>query len=326
MENGLADSNVLVTGGTGFIGSHLVAELDTLGANLLVVDDDSRGDSDRVNNLSNVTIINGDLTDPEVAERSARDADYCFHLAAVVGDVAFMTSNAHRIYENLLIDYNVFEACRKHDVKKVLYTSSACVYPTDLQEEDYAFLSEDDAYRHGANPDGDYGWTKVVGEQMAMSLTEHLDISIATVRPFNPYGPHESFDPDDSHVIPAFIRRAANDEDPFVVWGSGEQVRTFTYVQDLARGMIGAMRNIEGGQVINLSDTDAVTIRELAEIVLDIADHDAELVFDESKPEGVKIRKPDVTNAQDTLYWEPKTSLRDGVRETYEWYIEQTSD
>lgn len=320
------DANVLVTGGAGFIGSHLVDELAKLGSNVIIIDDTSRGELQKVPNKSDIELVKGDLINRDLIEKYAAEVDYCFHLAAIVGDVAFMQSNSHQIYKNLVIDYNVFEACRQNDVKKVVYTSSACVYPTNLQEEDYALLSEEDAYKHGANPDGDYGWTKVVGEQMAMSLSDQFNFPIAIVRPFNPYGPRESFDPDDSHVIPAFIRRAVNSENPFTVWGSGEQVRTFTYVRDQARGMISALRDIEGGEVINLSDTASVTIEELAEIVLDVTNHDAEIVFDKSKPEGVKVRKPDMDKANDRLNWKPTTSLREGIRETYEWYLNNLED
>lgn len=323
MKRTLADADVLVTGGTGFIGSHLIDELLDIGANPIVVDNNSRGDPEHLAEADEVEIVTGDLTDRTVADECATRADFCFHLAAIVGDVAFMSGNPHRIYENLIIDYNVFEACRAKDVRKVLYTSSACVYPIDLQEEDYALLSEGDAYRNGANPDGDYGWTKVVGEQMALSLTEHFNLPIATVRPFNPYGPRESFDPDDSHVIPAFIRRAVEGEEPFVVWGSGEQVRTFTYVRDLAEGMVAAMGDVEGGSVINLSDTESISIGELAENVLDIAGHDAEIIFDESKPEGVKVRKPNMRKAETQMNWEPSTPLSEGIRKTYKWYVDK---
>ena len=325
MANMLAGADVLVTGGTGFIGSHLTEKLLEYGANPIVVDNNSRGDPAYLADSNGVDIIVGDLTNRSVAEECAARAEFCFHLAAIVGDVDFMTGNPHRIYENLIIDYNVFKACRTQDVRKVLYTSSACVYPIDLQKKDYALLSEEDAYRNGANPDGDYGWTKVVGEQMAVSFSENFELPIAIVRPFNPYGPRESFDPDDSHVIPAFIRRAADGVNPFVVWGSGEQVRTFTYVRDLVEGMVVAMSELDGGDVINLSDTKSVRISELAETVLDVTGHDVDIVFDESKPEGVKIRKPSIDKADIDMNWETRTSLSDGIRATYEWYVEKQS-
>lgn len=318
----LGDADVLVTGGTGFIGSHLVDELTVLSDNTIVIDDNSRGDEANLESRPNLEIIESDLTDPDTINKVSSRIDYCFHLAAVVGDVDYMSSNPHKIYRNLLIDYNVFEACRINDVKKMLYVSSACVYPTGMQEEDYALLSEDVAFKNGADPDGDYGWTKTIGEQMAISYSERFDIDIPVVRPFNPYGPREKFNPNDSHVIPAFIRRAANKESPFVVWGSGEQVRTFTYVKDLVSWMIKTLENLEGGEPVNLSTDESVTIGELAEIVLDIAGHNCDIRYDTSKPEGVKIRKPDVSKVRDQLNLEEETPLREGIRQTYEWYLE----
>jgi len=322
MDTSLDGARVLVTGGTGFIGSHLTDALVELGAHPIVVDDNSRGRPENIIHRDSVELVEADLTDETVAMEWTSDVNFCFHLAAVVGDVAFMASNPHRIYENLKIDYNVLEACRQNGVKKMLYTSSACVYPTDLQEDEHALLSESQALENGANPDGDYGWTKLVGERISTSLTDTFDLPIVVARPFNPYGPGERFDEKDSHVIPAFVRRAANREDPFVVWGSGEQVRTFTYVEDLVNGMIASMRSVEGGTTVNLSTTESVTIAELARTVLDIADYDAQITFDESKPEGVKIRKPDMTKANEMLDWEPDTDIRTGIKRTYEWYVQ----
>lgn len=323
MSFDIFDGTALVTGGAGFIGSHLVSLLNDRGVNVRVVDDGSRGDFARIDGLSNVEIVEGDLTDPAVARAAVDEVAYCFHLAAVVGDVDTL-SNPGMMYENLVIDYNVLQACEEANVEKLFYTSSACVYPTDLQEEDYECLSEGDAFKGGANPDGDYGWAKALGEQMAKSFDRECEFETVIGRPFNPYGPHESFDPQDSHVIPAFIRRAVNGEDPFTVWGSGEQIRTFTYVEDLTEGMIATMETLGDGTAVNLSGTKDIRIADLAETVLDVVGHDVDIAYDESKPEGVRARKPDMTQGYDALDWRSETSLEEGIERTLNWYLEQT--
>jgi UDP-glucose 4-epimerase len=312
------NEKVLVTGGAGFLGSHVVDALLERGARPVVVDDLSRGEKNNVND--DADFINGNLVDPEVADIATQQTDWVFHLAAVVGDVAYMSSNPYHIYENLMIDYNIFSKSVDNSINKLLYTSSACVYPTNLQDEEYEVLSEKDAYQEGADPDGDYGWTKVVGEQMARSIDNQTDLTTSIVRPFNPYGPRESFDPEDSHVIPAFIRRAAEKEDPFIVWGSGEQVRTFTYVTDVAEGMVESMSYLDGGQAVNLTNTESITIAELAETVLEVADYSPKIKYDQTKPEGVKVRRPAKSEALESMPWNAEVNLKQGIEKTYDWY------
>lgn len=320
MKMELKNSSVLITGGAGFIGSHLVEEILRKGAEPIVVDNGSRGHKENIEQYDEIDYIEADLTDKGIAEEAAKKADVCFHLAATVGDVSFMGSNPHKIYKNNIIDYNVIESCRIQDVSKIIYVSSACVYPIGLQDEDYALLTEEDVFSNGANPDGDYGWTKTVGEKMCISYNENFDMDVSIVRPFNPYGPRESFDPDDSHVIPAFVRRAAEKKDPFVVWGSGEQVRTFTFVEDVARGMVTAMEELDEGEVVNLTSDFSVTISELAKTVTAVADYDPEIKYDRTKPEGVKVRKPDDTKVSNSLSWDPQVDVKRGVERTYQWY------
>lgn len=321
----LNERRVLVTGGAGFIGSHLVDKLVEKGAEVRVVDDLSRG---KIENLGQVRgeieFTQGDLARKAIAEESLEDIDFCFHLAAAVGGVEYMATHPAEIFKTVLIDNNVIEACRKADVDRFLYTSSACVYPISLQKGvDQSSLKEEDALKHGAEPDGDYGWVKLLGEIQCQAYHRSYGMNISVVRPFNPYGPRESFDPKDSHVIPALVRKAVSKEDPFVVWGSGQQVRTFTYVEDLAEGMISAMENVSNADPINLSSSEYITIRELARLILELSDYDINITWDKSKPEGVKVRKPDTSKASRLLDWRPKIDLEDGLRKTIEWYRKQ---
>lgn len=233
-----------------------------------------------------------------------------------------MNTHPAEIFRSLLINYQVIDACRKMDVDKLLYTSSACTYPVDLQvNADLPSLKEDDALKCGAAPDGDYGWAKLLGEIQCKAYHETYGMKIAVVRPFNPYGPRESFNPEDSHVIPALIRKAVNRERPFFVWGDGEQRRAFTYVTDLVEGLILASDKLSNAEPLNLGELNDTSIRELAEMILKLTGYDTPITWDVTKPEGVKVRKSDMTKASELLGWRPRVPIEKGIKKTIDWFI-----
>jgi len=313
----------LVTGGTGFIGSHLVDELLRLGAKVRVVDNLSRGTKDSLADcLNQIEFVSGDLTKETVATRALKKVDVCFHLAAVVGGVEFMNSHPAEISKNLLIDRNVIEQCRRMNTERLLYTSTACTYPTSLQEDaNSPALKEKDAFEHGVRPDSFYGWTKIMGEVACRAYHDAYGMKISVVRPFNPYGPRDYFDPKSSHVIPALIRRALRHERPFVVWGDGEQSRAFQYVTDVARAFPLAVEKLQNAEPINLGTSDPTKIRDLAAMILRLTDFQTEVVFDKAKPQGVKSRRADTSKAHNVLGWIPQMTLEDGLRRTIDWYL-----
>lgn len=316
------EKKVLVTGGAGFIGSHLVDELLRRDAEVRVVDDLSRGDISNIAHCKDrIEFIKGDLTEAKTAEVAVRDMEICFHLAAVVGSVEFMASHPAEIFKNISINYNVIDACRKMNVDRLLYTSSACAYPVDLQiAEDQPPLKEDDVLAYGAKPDSDYGWAKLLGEIQCQAYHRSYGMKIAIVRPFNPYGPRESFDPKDSHVIPSLIRRAVRRENPFVVWGDGRQARAFEYVEDLVEGIILATEKKVDADPVNLGSSNPVTIRELAELVLKVTGYNTSIMWDTTKPQGVRSRKADMSKAMNVLGWKPRTLLEEGLTRTLNWF------
>jgi nucleoside-diphosphate-sugar epimerase len=317
----------LVTGGAGFIGSHLVDELVRKGAEVRVVDNLSRGKLENLEQCRDkIEFVKGDLTEKDIAESVLKDIDFCFHLAAVVGGVEYMASHPAEFLKTMLMNYNIIEACRKIDVERLLYTSSACAYPVHLQESvDQAPLKEEDALKYGAMPDSDYGWAKLLGEVQCQSYHRAYGMKISIVRPFNPYGPRESFDPKDSHVIPSLIRKAVFREHPFVVWGSGQQIRAFTYISDIVEGIILGIEKVPDADPVNLGSSEYTTIRELAELILKLTNYNTNIVWDKTKPEGVKVRRSDMSKAFRLLGWEPKISLEEGVKKTIDWYLEQIS-
>lgn len=317
------NTRCLVTGGAGFIGSHLVDELVRKKADVRVVDDFSRGKLRNIrHNLDKLELLGEDLKDMSVALRSVKDVDFCFHLAARVGGVKFMKIHPAKMCKNISIDYNTIEACRRSNVRRMLYVSSACVYPMALQRNvSQSPLKEEDAFEYGANPDGYYGWFKILGEIQCQAYSKEYGMKIAVVRPFNPYGPRESFDPKDSHVIPALIRKAIRRENPFVVWGSGKQERGFTYVSDLVDGLLLAIENSTDATPINLGTNKTTSMKDLAELVLRLTGRDVPVKYDRSKPEGVVSRKADISKAMKILRWKQKISLKTGLKKTINWYI-----
>jgi len=316
------DSRCLVTGGAGFIGSHLVDEVLRLGAKVKVVDDLSRGRKDNMAHcFDQIEFIAGDLAETSVAMEALKDIDVCFHLAAVVGGVDFVNNYPAEISKNVSIDKNVFDACRRMDTERLLYTSTACTYPTSLQEKvDMPALKEEDAFRYGVKPDSFYGWTKIMGEVACRAYHDAYGMKISVVRPFNPYGPRDYFDPGSSHVIPALIRRALRRERPFIVWGDGEQSRAFQYVTDVVRAFPLAVERLSNAEPINLGTPDAVRIRDLAELILRLVGYETSIQFDTGRPQGVRCRRANMMKVMVQLGWSPEVSLEEGIKKTVEWY------
>jgi nucleoside-diphosphate-sugar epimerase len=323
--NRISGRKILVTGGAGFIGSHLVDALLEKQAIVRVVDDLSRGtEQNLADSKSKIEFIHGDLRKEEIARTALKDIDDCFHLAAVVGSVQFMNNNPSEIFRAVTINNNILEGCRQEGIERLLFTSSACTYPINRQTaHEQPPLREDEALKYGASPDGDYGWTKLLGEIQSQAYHRSYGMKIAIVRPFNPYGPRESFDPKDSHVIPSLIRKAVHKENPFIVWGDGTHARAFEYVRDLVEGLILAIQCKTDADPMNLGSSTPVTVKEIAELILQLTGHDVEITWDTTKPQGVKSRKADMTKATNLLGWTPKVSLRDGLKRTINWYKEK---
>jgi nucleoside-diphosphate-sugar epimerase len=330
------NKKVIVTGGAGFIGSAMVDGLLREGAEVLIVDklllnvQDSiwQNKISRVSNIykkhgfsrPNMAVV--DLAnDPQSFELLARRTDVVFHLSAVFGGREFVDTHQAECSKMLAIDHNVIQAAHDAGVGHVHYASSACVYPPSLNVPD-RLLYEDDILTRGdgwQSSDNLYGFAKLMGEMQLKAFHDEHGLKSSACRYLTVYGPGEL---DSTHAIGALIERALAKEDPFTVWGSGNQERGFTYVDDIVRGSIRAAERIEDATPVNLGWDKRYKIADVAKAILDAAAHyPKEIFFDKSKPEGPRSRALSVARAKALLGWEPKVDLAEGLRRTVEWHI-----
>lgn len=315
-----ADSTVLVTGGAGFIGSHLVDELLERDTDVVVADDFSRGSLENIEHVvDDVDLRPVDLTTRTGAVRATEGVDYVFHLAASVGGIHYIQrENVGGLTPSVLMNQQMLEGARINDVEKFLFASSACIYRQE--HDDLNRFSEDQAIP--ADPHSTYGWAKVLGEVASQAYHEDCDIDTAMVRIFNCYGTRESLDPESSHVIPSLCRKVIEEPDggSIELFGDGTQERGFIYVTDLVDGMIRTIESKADGEPINLGNgEEVVSINELAETIIDISGKDISIEHDLSMPTGTDKYAADTTKMQEALDWTPDTTLESGVRDVYEW-------
>lgn len=310
---------MLVTGGLGFIGSHIVELLVSKQAKVTVLDHVSQRKMDNVSLVKDtIRIINGDCTDNKKVEEACEGQSHVLNLAAYVGGIEYnRMHNGSMLMKNLQIASTVIEAAKNQKVERFLVVSSACVYPHDARiptPESEGFRDEPES------TNGGYGWSKRAAELLGKYYAEEFGMKIAIVRPYNAYGPRDHFDPDRSHVIPSLIRRVFSEENPIIVWGSGKQSRSFLYVTDLAQGMIKSIELYPNPDPINLGTDEEITISELISLIIKISGEKKKIIFDISKPDGSPRRSSDNTKAADVLSFEPSIALKQGIFNTINWY------
>jgi len=322
-----SDVRVLVTGGASFIGSHLVDELVRLGAEVKVVDNLSSG---RLENLSNsIDKIHFYKMDLEYCDLDRlleifKETEIVFHLAAAHGGRGYIDSHAADVCSNFAIDHHVYESSWRAGVEKVVFASSACVYPPNLQAQygsDYLLKESDCDPSNLSQPlsaDLEYGWAKLMGEVQLNAFIKQYGLRGCSVRFVTAYGPREN----ETHAIIALIYKAFERMNPFVIWGTGEQDRDFTYVSDIVRGTILAAEKISDGTPINLGTGSRYKLKDVARMILEIMDFHPKVMFDTSRPTGVVSRALDITRAKELLGWEPMVSLEEGLKRTIDWYIQ----
>ena len=312
---------VLITGGTGFIGSHLADHLAASGANVSVtaLNPKNRRATGNLAGLGRkVKVIGADLTDPKMAESAVEGADAVFHLAAIVGGVQYNLAHpATMLMTNTKITSNTLEALRKWKTERAVIVSSACVYPDNYDlplSEGLGFSGEPDRAKFG------YAWSKRFDELMAKAYCDEFGLSIGIARPFNVYGPRDVFDQAKSHVIPSLIHKIRENK-TVKIFGNGKQERSFIYAKDLAEGIAKIAELHPKPDPINLGSAEGITIIGLAKKIAAIMGKDPQFEFDSQSNPGSMKRLCDTAKSEKLINFRPRTSLDEGLKETVEWAL-----
>jgi len=315
---------VVVTGAGGFIGGHLVAAFRQQGREHIRAVD-SKPFEAWYQHFEDVENLQLDLNLKENCEVAARDASEIYNLAANMGGMGFIENNKALCMLSVLINTHMLQAARKFGCHKFFYSSSACVYSADRQKAFEApLLREEDAYP--AQPEDGYGWEKLFSERMCRHFSEDFGFYTRVARFHNVYGPWGTWFGGREKAPAAICRKVIeaklSGSQEIEIWGSGDQTRSFMFIDDCIKG-IGLIMNSNILEPINLGSTEAVSINQLVGIVEDIAEIKLRRKYDLSAPKGVNGRNSDNALIQKYLQWEPGTPLRSGMQKTYAWIYDQ---
>jgi GDP-L-fucose synthase len=307
------DSSIYVAGHNGLVGSALVKKLNNAGYRNIITVDKHRLD----------------LTNQSQVRRffNIQMPEYVFLAAAKVGGINYNKSYpADFMYENLMIQSNVIDSAHKSGVKKLMFLGSACIYPKIIPQpivEDHLLTAPLEETNEG------YAIAKIAGLKMCQKYREQYGFNAVSVMPTNLYGPRDNFNIDQCHVIPAMIWKfhnaKKNNVDEVTLFGDGSPTREFLHVDDLADSLIFLMNNYDENSHINIGAARPYSIKELAEIVSSIVGWRGNIVWDTSKPNGTPLRQLDSSKLHN-LGWKSSISLESGVRNTYEWFLENTNE
>jgi len=308
------NSRIYVAGGqSGLVGSAIVRELKRKGYTNVIL---------RTRNEL-------DLLDQNAVERffKKEKPEFIFLAAAKVGGImANKTQKADFIYNNLQIQNNIIYNSWKYGVKKLLFLGSSCIYPKLSPQpikEEYLLSGKLEETNDA------YAVAKIAGIMMCQSFNQQYGTNFISVMPTNLYGPNDNFDLETSHVLPAMIRKfhqaKKENKKEVTLWGTGEVYREFLHVEDLADACVFLMENFNGSEIINIGCGKDITIKQLAELIKDVVAYKGEIVWDTTKPNGTPRKLLDITRLK-KLKWKPKIQLNDGVKSTYEWFLQSYNE
>jgi nucleoside-diphosphate-sugar epimerase len=312
---------ILVTGAGGFIGGHLVKKLSEF-YKVRAIDKKPLEKWYQV--IDSVENIVGDLTDYDIALHATRGIDEVYHMACEMGGMGFIENNKTLCMLSVVPDTNTLKASYKNNVKKLLFASSACIYPLHRQNiTTLAPLTEDTAYP--ADPEDGYGWEKLFMERMCRHFSEDFGIEVRIVRYHNVYGPVGTWQGGREKVPAAMCRKVIEacetKSNKISIWGDGQQTRSFLYIDDAIEGTLRVMNN-SNQTPFNIGSDRQVSINELVDIIETFINHKLEREY-VTGPLGVRSRNSDNTKVKNILEWEPTISLEDGLRKTFDWIYEQ---
>jgi GDP-D-mannose 3',5'-epimerase len=319
----MASEKIVVCGGGGFIGGHLVADLLRQGKKIRSVD--VKPFSEWFQMFPEAENLELDLRDKNAGERAVADVDLVYNLAADMGGMGFIENNKALCMLTVLINTHLLMAAKDAGVKRFFYASSACAYAADKQTDpNVTALKEEDAYP--AMPEDGYGWEKLFSERMCRHFREDFRIATRMARYHNVYGPHGTYDGGREKAPAAICRKVIeaklSGKHEIEIWGDGKQTRSFMWIDDCVKGTQMIM-NCDFVEPLNLGSSELVTINQLVDIVEDIAGLKLKRNYNLSAPKGVNGRNSDNTLIQKVFGWEPSTKLRDGLERTYRWIYGQ---
>ena len=298
-----SNSKFYVAGNTGLVGSAIVRMLK----------------KKRFYNIISSPSSHWDLTVQSRVEQFFRlnQPEYVFLAAAKVGGIgANSASPAHFIYDNLMIQTNIIDCAYRYGAKKLIFLGSSCIYPKFANQP----IKEEELMTGALEPSNDaYATAKIAGIKMCQAYRQQYGFDAISVMPTNLYGPNDNYDLENSHVLPAMIRKFHEAEDKVTLWGDGSAMREFLHVDDLAEALYLLMNQYSDASPINVGTGEDVTIKELAETVGSVVGS-KEIEWDTSKPNGTPRKVLDVSKIK-SMGWKPTISLRDGIESTYQDYI-----
>ena len=302
------DSKIYVAGHRGMVGSAIVRRLEELGYTNIVT-----APRNKLNLLDQSEVDNF---------FTKQKPEYVFLAAAKVGGIkANSEMKGDFIYDNLMIQTNVIRACKEQGVEKLLFLGSSCIYPKLAPQP----IKEDYLLSGKLEPTNDaYAISKIAGIMMCQSFNQQYGTNFISVMPTNLYGPNDNYDLNNSHVLPAMIRKfheaKLEGKDKVEIWGTGTPMREFLYVDDLADACVYLMSSYDESEIVNIGTGEDITIKDLAYLVKEVVDFQGEIYFNTDMPDGTPRKLLDVSKLKD-LGWTYKTSLKEGIQKTYLDYV-----
>jgi len=320
----IKNKKILIAGAGGFIGGHLTNQL--LKNNNQIIAADIKPLKYWFQLFDNCKNYSVDLKDKKECFKLARNVDYVFNMACNMGGMGFIENNKAECMLSVLINTHLLEACVKNNVKRYFFSSSACVYNGKKQNKAFIDgLREEDAYP--AEPEDGYGWEKLFSERMCKHFNEDFKLDVRIARYHNVYGPMGTFDGGREKAPAALCRKIVNciinQKNHIDVWGDGEQTRSFLYIDDCIEGTLRLFES-EYTEPLNIGSDEQVSINQMINIIKDISGiKKLNKNYQLDKPKGVRGRSSDNERAIKILNWSYKTSLKDGLKKTYDWILKE---
>ncbi len=306
MRNFWKNKKVLLTGGSGFLGSKLAQQLRKLGVDPLI----PRSKTD-------------DLRNRQVAKRVVKGIDIVIHAAGNVGGIGYNRQHPGTLFfDNLMMGVQLMEEARQAGVAKFVAIGTICAYP---KYTPVPFKESEIWNGYPEETNAPYGLAKKMLLVQSQSYRQEFGFNSIFLLPVNLYGPGDNFDPSSSHVIPALIKKfidaKENNSDSVTVWGTGKATREFLYVDDCAKGIIKAAENYNKSDPVNLGSSFEISIKDLADLIRDLTGYKGKIIWDSSKPDGQPRRKLDTKKAEAEFNFKSTTAFEDGLKKTIDWYI-----